>query len=67
MKGSKVPVYFVALHTKSKYIAGGEKEWTSSLPEMQLKFIKKSVANRRRIASEWLIYYLKLFYKITIF
>jgi hypothetical protein len=45
-------VYFMALHTKSKFIAKGKELWTSRNPSLQMEFIKKAVKNRRRIAGE---------------
>lgn len=50
--GTKAPIFFMALHTKSKFIAKGKELWTSKNPNLQMDFIKKAVKNRRRIAAE---------------
>jgi len=46
------PIYFIALHTKSKYVQQGQQMWNYRNPATQMEYIKKSVANRRRIAAE---------------
>eukprot|EP01094_Clydonella_sp_ATCC50884_P026950 TRINITY_DN7549_c0_g1_i1.p1 TRINITY_DN7549_c0_g1~~TRINITY_DN7549_c0_g1_i1.p1 ORF type:complete len:707 (+),score=257.16 TRINITY_DN7549_c0_g1_i1:56-2122(+) len=46
------PIFFVALHTKSKFIHGGERMWNSRYIGDKLQFIKKATRNRRRIAAE---------------
>lgn len=51
------PAFFVALHTKSKYINGGKRKWHGS-PEERLEYTKKAVKNRKRIAAEWYLYLL---------
>jgi hypothetical protein len=48
----KSPIFFMALHTKSKFIAKGKELWTSKNPNLQMDFIRKAVKNRRRIAAE---------------
>jgi len=46
------PIYFVSLHTKSKFIQSGKSLWDSNNPFLQMNYIRKSIKNRRRIASE---------------
>merc|ERR1712137_303799 len=46
-----VPIYFAAVHAKSKYVHGGRRMWEGA-PEEKNKFIVKSVQNRRKIGSE---------------
>jgi hypothetical protein len=45
-------VYFIAMHTKSKFIGGGKRLWKSSKPENRAEFLRKALRNRRRIAAE---------------
>jgi len=49
--GETLPIYFVAVHAKSKYINRGEKMWKGSSAEKD-QFIKKAICNRRKIAGE---------------
>ena len=46
------PIYFVGVHSKSKYINRGEKMWNGT-PEEKKEYIKKSISNRRKIGAEW--------------
>ena len=43
---------FIALHIKSKYIAKGQAMWESREPDQMLRFVRRAVRNRRRIAAE---------------
>eukprot|EP00019_Armaparvus_languidus_P010427 CAMPEP_0168581918 /NCGR_PEP_ID=MMETSP0420-20121227/1686_1 /TAXON_ID=498008 /ORGANISM="Pessonella sp." /LENGTH=536 /DNA_ID=CAMNT_0008616333 /DNA_START=498 /DNA_END=2108 /DNA_ORIENTATION=- len=45
-------IYFIAMHTKSKFIGGGKRLWKSSKPEKRAEFLRKAIRNRRRIAAE---------------
>jgi hypothetical protein len=49
---SGVRLTVIALHLKSKYIAGGERSWLSSDFDDRMIFIKEAVRNRRRIQAE---------------
>jgi hypothetical protein len=48
----KQPMFFIALHLKSKHVGEGEELWRSLEPEKQQEYIRKAVKTRRRIASE---------------
>jgi hypothetical protein len=52
--GTTRPIYFLCIHTKSKYVGDGKHLWNSKNAEDRHKFIVKSVKNRRRIAGECL-------------
>lgn len=49
-----VPFYAVAMHTKSKFIGGGQRMWESTDFTKKLEFVRKACGNRRRIAAECL-------------
>jgi hypothetical protein len=51
----KQPMFFIALHLKSKHVGEGEELWRSLEPEKQQEYIRKAVKTRRRIASEWYV------------
>jgi hypothetical protein len=48
------PFYAIAMHTKSKFIGGGQRLWESTEFVKKLEFIRKAVTNRRRIGAECL-------------
>lgn len=52
VNGKPKPFFACAMHTKSKFVALGEKMWKSVKMEEKQKFIRASVKNRRRIAAE---------------
>jgi hypothetical protein len=47
-----VPFYAVSMHTKSKFIGGGQRLWESIDFLKKLEYIRKACTNRRRIAAE---------------
>mmetsp|Transcript_20255 Transcript_20255/g.51376 ORF Transcript_20255/g.51376 Transcript_20255/m.51376 type:complete len:629 (-) Transcript_20255:126-2012(-) len=49
--GKVVPLFVLALHTKSKFVGNGRRMWNGS-PEERMKYVRKAVQNRRRIAAE---------------
>ena len=52
VRGESRPIFFTAIHSKSKFIQNGEQLWGGSADEKK-QFIRKSIENRRKIASEW--------------
>ncbi|MDP2439286.1 MAG: hypothetical protein Q8P67_26355 [archaeon] len=52
LDGEVFPLYAVCIHTKSKYVNGGEQLWRSADPDVKQQFVATSVKNRRRLAAE---------------